>query len=250
VESSGINYQIGAYKDSRQAKYHDVRLLEMISERHPDFKGSVLDIGCAAGAFIDLMGGRFPHAQYTGFDISEELIEIAKSKRPEENFDFFVGDALKFHVDKEYDIIIASGIMSIFDDFTEPLNHWLSYLSSGGTLYVFGRFNSRDVDTIVKFRSHYSPDEDNAEKLPIWEGGLTSYSIRQVERYLKSLSCGCEFIRFVLPIEIPESLDPIRTYTKITTDGEKLVINGANVIAEHYFLVVDRHNQTKPIHPN
>ena len=40
-------------------------------------------------------------------------------------------------------------------------------------------------------------------------------------------------------MDIPENENPIRTYTVRCEDGSKLVLNGANTVAEHYFLVVD-----------
>ena len=30
--------------------------------------------------------------------------------------------------------------MSLFDDFSEPLDNWLSHLNPNGKIYVFGRF--------------------------------------------------------------------------------------------------------------
>lgn len=114
----------------------------------------MLDIGCAAGAFIELMSTRFPEAHYTGFDVSQELIELAKNKLPEPNHKFIVADALTFFPEVKYEVIIASGVLSIFEDFEEPLAKWLSWFDEKGVLHIFGRFNSRDIDTIVRFRNN------------------------------------------------------------------------------------------------
>jgi hypothetical protein len=66
------------------------------------------------------------------------------------------------------------------------------------------------------------------------------YSVHSIGRFLTAAGYRFEFIRFRLPIVLAESDDPIRTYTRTTTDGDTLVLNGANVVAEHHFLVVHR----------
>lgn len=116
------------------------------------------------------------------------------------------------------------------------LEKWLSWLSQEGRIYIFGRFNSKNIDTIIKFRNNYKRNE-------IWEGGLTAYSVHTIMQYLNESGLKGEFIRFLLPIEMGESEDPIRTFTKTTTDGEKLVLNGANIIAEHFHLIIRKNGR-------
>ncbi len=226
------NTQIDAYRLPREPKYHELELLDLISKRHPGFHDNMLDIGCAAGAFIELMSTKFPEAHYTGFDVSAELIELAKKKLTKLNHKFIVGDALTFSPEVKYEIIIASGVLSIFEKSEEPLTKWLSWLDEKGVLYLFGRFNSRDIDTIIRFRNNKTGGD--------WEGGLTAYSVHTVRSFLAKNGYKCEFIRFVLPIALSESDDPIRTFTRTTTDGELLVLNGANLIAEYFFLIIEQ----------
>jgi trans-aconitate methyltransferase len=176
------------------------------------------------------MNKQFPAANYAGFDISSELIEMARQNHDLNNCSFEVSDALKYIPDASFDIIIASGVLSIFEDFREPLQKWLSWLATGGRLYVFGRFNSRDMDTIVQFRNNVKGDD--------WEGGLSSYSVHTIGRFLSEKEYNYEFRRFKLEMDLQESDDPIRTYTITTSDGDRMVVNGANIIAEHYFLII------------
>lgn len=232
TSSSGSNFQIEAYRKPRPLKQHERELLAIMQADYPELRGRVLDIGCAACAFIEAMTQVYPEADYTGFDISEELIAIAREKFDNKQIrvHLFVADAMEFQPDAPFDIIIASGVLSIFEHFEPVLDRWLSWLADKGTMYVFGRFNSADVDTIIRFRNNYTGGS--------WEGGPTAYSIRTVGRFLDKRGFDCEFKRFHLKIELPRNEDPIRTYTIRCKDDSLLVVNGANIIAEHYFLSV------------
>lgn len=228
------NTQIDAYRVEREIKHHDVELLNLIKQDlHTHTRSSVLDIGCAAGAFIGQMSAEFPQYHYTGFDISSALIDLAKAKNLPNNCEFFVGDAIGYQPQQHYDIVIASGVLSIFDDFRVPLKKWLSWLNESGKLYIFGRFNSKNIDTIIQFRNNHNESSD-------WEGGLTSYATKTVEDYCQSLGFNAVFHRFKLPIKLNERDDPIRTYTIETADGNRLVVNGANIIAEQFFCCISK----------
>lgn len=229
---SNLNSQIAAYSDDRTPKQHDTELLGLVSADHPRFNGRFLDIGCAAGSFISLMASAHPEATYQGIDISEQLIGAARNREISADVDFLVADVLDFEPLEKVDIVVASGVLSIFDDFSIPLKRWLTWLRPGGNLYIFGRFNSEHVDTITYFRNNVYESAD-------WEGGLTSYSTQTVLSFVNQLGFEGSFKKFHLPFDLARNpLDPIRTFTVTTVDGQRLVLNGANIVAEHYFLKI------------
>lgn len=228
----GKNLQIDAYLKPRPLKQHEEELLAMIRKDSPEFNGRVLDIGCASGNFIQALGTVYPYAHYTGIDASEELIQIAREKLVNPNVTLLVEDAVSYQPSAHFDIIIASGILSVFEDFEPVLDKWLSWLRKSGRLYVFGRFNSRNIDTIIRFRNNFTGGD--------WEGGLTSYSVHTVTKYLEKQGFKYIFKRFYLDLELSEQEDPIRTYTIRCADGSMLIVNGANTIAEHYFMTIQK----------
>ena len=69
---------------------------------------SVLDIGCASGRFIDLVGHYGKKFTYTGVDLVPESIEIGRNMYPQA--DFFVGSALDFNTEKKFDLVNATGV--------------------------------------------------------------------------------------------------------------------------------------------
>lgn len=207
-------------------------MLQLIEAAHPGFSGAVLDIGCATGVLLEQLNDRFPGARCTGIDASAELIRRGRESLATRDIVLHVADAGVYEPDQAYDIVVASGVLSIWEDFAEPLERWLTWLAPAGALYLFNRFNSAPIDTIVRFRNHFTGGD--------WEGGLTSYSIATVRRWLEQRGYSAEFTRFHLPITLPRQPDPIRTYTVACDDGTQLVLNGANVLAEHHFAIIRR----------
>jgi SAM-dependent methyltransferase len=226
------NRQTAAYKVRRPLKHHEERQLAIIAERLGDFSGRMLDIGCANGKLLEALRGALPAARLAGFDLDPELVADAR-ERLGDGVELWVGDAADHAPGEPYDALVASGVLSIFPDPLEVLDRWLGWLAPGGHLFVFGRFNSRPIDTRIEFRNLRTTGE--------WEGGLTSYSTQTIAEHLHTRGAEAEFERFHLPITLDEDPDdPIRTWTLELADGSRVVVNGANVVAEHHFLTVRR----------
>ena len=163
--------------ENQQIKQHEKEMVEYVkTDFHSDDEFSVLDIGCATGKLISLIKENFPKAKGHGFDISKELILLAQNRNLNE-CDFFTADMLTYAPSQNFDLIMASGVLSIFDDFREPLLKWLDWMKQDGSLYMFGNFNSRNIDTIISFRNNQIGNSN-------WEGGLTSYSVETLNNFL------------------------------------------------------------------
>ena len=66
---------------------------------------SVLEVGCGTGEFAnDLIKKKL--SNYIGVDISEEVIEVAKSKVNHPNFKFIATDFLEVEIDTKFDYAI------------------------------------------------------------------------------------------------------------------------------------------------
>lgn len=224
------NSQIETYKRARTLKQHEIEFIRLIKKCLPEtFSGEVLDIGCATGSALSLIQTEYPRAVLTGIDVDTDLLRLARERLGAEA-SLISSTAEMFHPGKKFNLIVASGILSIFDDFSHMLKTWIDWLSPRGLLYVFGRFNSQNIDTLIRFR--------NLQTTNRWESGLTSYSLKTVSTFLDQQQVKYEFIRFVLNEDLPRSDDPIRTFTCKCEDGSRLVLNGANILAEHYHLIV------------
>jgi len=101
VESfTGSKLYYTIYASSKEKFQRVTEDFKKIISKH--IKGKVLDIGCGYGRISPWI------KDYTGIDISPDLIEIAKREYPEK--EFWVGDAknLPFK-DKEFDWAICAG---------------------------------------------------------------------------------------------------------------------------------------------
>lgn len=72
-----------------------------------EFK-DVLDCGCGTGPMVEILTEKYPDKQYTGLDLTPEMIKKAKKKNLK-NTEFVVGDCenLPF-ADESFDVIICT----------------------------------------------------------------------------------------------------------------------------------------------
>jgi len=94
----------------------------------------VLDVACGTGVL-------FPHilkrniSSLTGIDISEKMIEVAKSKFNDQRLTLIAGDVLNFS-QKGFDKVIIYNAYPHFDDKKTLIFHINSLLNPGGRIVI------------------------------------------------------------------------------------------------------------------
>ncbi|MFN3396511.1 MAG: class I SAM-dependent methyltransferase [Thermodesulfovibrionales bacterium] len=73
--------------------------------------GSILDFGCGKGDFYGFLRNRGIEVNYTGLDINENLISLAKEKYP--GIDFRVFDIERDDLKEEFDFIFLCGVFNL-----------------------------------------------------------------------------------------------------------------------------------------
>lgn len=98
------------------------QLLELIPDDTDKF--SLLDYGCGYGALLEYIQNSFSHFEYTGLDISQEMLESARSKHKNTQA------AWVNTIDAEsgFDYIIASGIFNV--KLATDTSTWEAYVFS------------------------------------------------------------------------------------------------------------------------
>ena len=77
-----ITSQIHTYKKNDKIREHQKILIDMILKTHGvNFKGDILDIGCASGTLIERLNKKIKSSNFIGLDTSSQLIKIAKKKK-------------------------------------------------------------------------------------------------------------------------------------------------------------------------
>ena len=164
----------------------------------------------AGGIFANAFKKDFPSFQVKGIDLDKKLIAKAKENYPGLESSFSCDDCRKITSNEKFDVIHASGILSVFEDFEEALTQWIDLLSENGKFFLFNRFNSKDIDVLIRHR--------NNTKNYGWETGLNTFSINTLKRYLNSKNLSHQIKKFALPFDLPEHKDPIRSFTKTLKD--------------------------------
>ncbi len=86
---------------------------------------SINDLGCGYGALFDFLLKYYPHATYTGIDISEMMVEAARQRHaghPQARF-ICAGES-----DQIADYIVTSGIFNV--RFNRTTTEWQAYFES------------------------------------------------------------------------------------------------------------------------
>ena len=76
-------------------------------------KKSILDIGCGLGSFYNFLMEKNINAHYWGFDITSEMIRLAKKNHPEIKDQFQVMDFLNDDIKKKYDYVVSIGTLNL-----------------------------------------------------------------------------------------------------------------------------------------
>lgn len=80
----------------------------------------VLDVGCAAGGFYDIITEIEPHIRYFGCDVSEDLLKIARSKYPDVVF-FYASAKCIPCTDNSFDLVHSTGTLHMEEECLESI---------------------------------------------------------------------------------------------------------------------------------
>ena len=227
------NYQNKTYysQKNRMLDRHKyiIKLIEKSFKKND--KIEIIDFGCGSGELAFFLNQSFPKSTYLGIDIDQSLIRLAKKKKIN-NSTFQDKSLLEFTQKKKYDVVIACGMLSFFSDFKPILKKVISFLkNSNSKVYIFGRFNSANIDTKIQIR-------DNTESNS-WREGFNSYSTKTISLFLKRFNKKFRFIKFNLKVNLKKGKSLTRTFT-ILNKNKKMILNRANIIAEFFFLIIKK----------
>jgi ubiquinone/menaquinone biosynthesis C-methylase UbiE len=95
----------------------------------------VLEIGCGSGYGAYLLSTLAPKS-YTGLDVMEEQIALAKKQYPQ--FDFIVQGAedLSRFADSSKDVVVIFGVLHHIPDWRKAIDEIIRVLKPGGSLFL------------------------------------------------------------------------------------------------------------------
>jgi SAM-dependent methyltransferase len=206
-----------------------------IEEKLIPCNARVMDVGCASGALIGYLSTLFPEFSYTGIDISEELIVMAKAKVP--TAQFRVESVFSFSKSEvaTFDLVLFFGIFGIFDEVEAlgSLERLISITKPGGFIYAFSQFNEFNIDVILKYRR-----TDPELQWDGWGVGWNIYSRQTINKWLANKTKCIRFIDFKMNSPLPPQENPIRSWTIPMGGGNYQLVNGLKLLIDFSFLEI------------
>jgi trans-aconitate methyltransferase len=196
---------------------------------------SILDVGCANGAFLHYCSSTFPSARLVGIDSVESLILEAATNVPSARA--FVADINSNQCDlgrDRFDLIHMAGVLCIFDDPEQAIVNCLAALSGGGVLVLFGSFNRYPIDMLMRYRTSKS------EKSEEWQTGSNVFSRNTIENIVEKsgFRATVEWHDFVLPQRLERGGDVMRAWTDRLESGRQIHVNGAMQLLDMQFAII------------
>lgn len=129
TEKVRVHGATAAGVDWNSSQSQTLRFEQLLKVADTQSPFSILDYGCGYGALVDYLRGRGCAFEYRGFDLSAEMIALARDRhRATGHCEFFVEEQ---HLTPA-DYVVASGVFNV--RLQTPDEEWAVYL-----LYTLGR---------------------------------------------------------------------------------------------------------------
>ena len=180
----------------------------------------ILDVGCATGELPHfLLTDLNTTVEVWGIDILPSLIQNAKERFGSYPIHFQRGDAQTFRLQKKFDVITLSSVLSYFDDPVPTIKNIIRHLKPGGIALISGIFNPWNIDVFIKLRL-----DGNRTMGPM--SVLNQFSM---ERLVIKLGCSATFSEHVMPFDIHPQKEPVRSWT-VKVNSKRFMTNGLQLL--------------------
>lgn len=198
------------------------RIGEMIYATYGRTPLSLIDVGCATGAFIMYAKKVLNLTQVVGVDVSDSHIKQAMK---------YVHDA-EFIVDSllaprrlkrmSFDVCTCLGTLSIFDDFERALRNLCALVKGAGAIYIYDIVNDHPVDVMMRYRVVGRNGHSQ------WKAAFNVRSLSTYRDVIKKMGRGVRMkaVDFVMPFPIVRRRDPMRAWTIKTEHNPNQVVVG------------------------
>lgn len=194
----------------------------------------ILDIGCASGELLYfLMNDLQTSGAVTGFDISAELITNAKERFGDSFIEFFVADAADFNLNKQFDVLTMTSVLSYFADPAPLLANMLKHLKNNGLAIVTGIFNDWNIEVRMKYK---------LETCNEWRESavINQFGTKNIKNILNQLGFEGTFTKQIMPFDIEPKEHPIRSWTVLLPDGTRRLTNGLQLLYDIQILQITK----------
>lgn len=162
---------------------------------------TILDFGCGSGIYAKRLTKQ--GARVKGFDISDEMLNIAKKENP--GLDLRLGSGYKIPFKEKFDIVIAPLVLDYLDNWDKAFQEVSKVLKTGG-YFIF---------------SHGNPVAECREKVKV---GKKEYKVLGLINYFKETAHYANWKYFNKSISMPSYHKTYETIIKtIINNGFEIV---------------------------
>ena len=218
------------YKKEKRFSNPKLSFIELFKILKVKPNDSILDVGSANGELLYNLKKNYRNNKLSGFEILPSLIKVAKKNIPKSINIHKVDITKKIKINEKFDVIIISGVLSIFDDYKKPLGSLIKILKPNGRIFIFNHFNKYNIDVFIKYRTR----SQNAD---ILQNGWNIHSIKGLEEFFKVHGKKTKVFKFKPKKGFKgKSNDPVRSWTFKNKKNENLTTNGLSILLDKYWL--------------
>ena len=218
------------YKNEKRFSNPKQSFIELFKILKVNPKDTILDVGCANGELLYNIRKKYRENKLSGFELLPSLIKTAKKNLPKDINIHKIDITKKINVRENFDIIIISGVISIFDDYKKPLKALLKILKPNGKIFIFNHFNKYNIDVFIKYRTR-------SKNQNILQSGWNIHSIKGLKDFFKENGKKTRVFKFKPKKSFKGKLnDPLRSWTFKKKNNENLTTNGLSILQDQYWL--------------
>ncbi|MBC2397535.1 class I SAM-dependent methyltransferase [Clostridium tetanomorphum] len=161
-----------AFQWDNMCKHDEEKLEKILNLSEVKENSNILDVGTGTGVLIKYLLKTSP-MKITAVDISENMIEVAKSKYKGEKVEFIIKDINRYN-DKNFDYIFLYSVYPHFKDKEATLRHLRKLLNKGGKIIIAHSDSKEKINKV-----HSRNEIVKEDKLPSVE-----VTARIMEKYL------------------------------------------------------------------
>mgnify|MGYP005989312205 FL=1 len=215
------------YKKPKEANKLLVKILKKRLSIDKEYK--LIDIGCANGELLYFLNEKFSNLKFCGSDVRGDLLNLAKKKLPSNINLKKVDYNKKLNSKQKFDVIVCSGVISIFDNLDIFFKNIKQNMKKNSLLFIFSSFNEYDFDILISYK-------DLNSKLNNYQSGWNIWSIKKIKSYFKEKKIIKHPFNIKLNIK-KNKKDLIRSWT-INVNQKKYFTNALMTIQNQMWLEI------------
>jgi trans-aconitate 2-methyltransferase len=129
-----VSWSAGQYVKFEDERTRPVRdLLSAVPTQAPR---RAIDLGCGPGNSTEVLAARFPEAEVSGLDSSEEMVRAARQRLPHVSFEVGDIDTWGLTQREAWNVMLANAVLQWLPDHWSTLPRLVQKLAPGGSLAV------------------------------------------------------------------------------------------------------------------